>query len=61
MKLNVNGRLHNVDVEVASFRLGPAAGKAEISTRVQLAGTQEVTVLAELIGRRFRRQQTGCW
>ena len=38
---------------VASFHLGPQSGRAEISTRVRLAGTQTVTVLAELSGRRF--------
>jgi sulfur-oxidizing protein SoxY len=36
---------------VASFRLGPYSGKAEITTRVRLAGTQ--TVIAELSGKRF--------
>ena len=40
---------------VATFRLGPYSGRAEIDTRVRLAGTQKVTVLAELSGRRFRR------
>jgi sulfur-oxidizing protein SoxY len=43
---------------VATFHLGPAAGKAEISTRVRLAGTQDVTVLAEFAGRRFRMSKT---
>jgi len=38
---------------VASFRLGPHSGKAEITTRVRLAGTQTVTVIAELSGKRF--------
>ena len=38
---------------VASFHLGPQSGRAEISTRVRLAGTQTVTVLAELSGNRF--------
>jgi sulfur-oxidizing protein SoxY len=38
---------------VASFRLGPHSGKAEVTTRVRLAGTQTVTVIAELSGKRF--------
>jgi sulfur-oxidizing protein SoxY len=38
---------------VATFRLGPHSGRAEISTRIRLAGTQRVTVLAELSGGRF--------
>jgi sulfur-oxidizing protein SoxY len=38
---------------VATFHLGPHSGRAEITTRVRLAGTQRVTVLAELTGRRF--------
>ena len=39
---------------VASFHLGPAAGRAEVATRMRLAGTQTVTVLAALSGDRFR-------
>lgn len=39
--------------QVAVFHLGPFAGKAEIDTRVRLAGTQRVTVLASLNGKRF--------
>lgn len=39
---------------VATFYLGPGAGRAEISARVRLAGTQTVTVLAELSGNRFK-------
>ena len=38
---------------IASFHLGPWSGRAEISARVRLAGTQRVTVLAELTGNRF--------
>ncbi len=38
---------------VASFHLGPQSGRAEISTRVRLAGTQTVNVLVELSGKRF--------
>ena len=39
---------------VATFHLGALAGRAEVSTRVRLAGTQDVTVLAALSGDRFR-------
>ena len=42
---------------VASFHLHPASGRAEVSTRVRLAGTQKVTVLAELSGKRFLMTQ----
>jgi sulfur-oxidizing protein SoxY len=42
---------------VATFHLGPDAGRAEVSTRVRLAGTQKLTVLAELSGGRFRVNQ----
>ena len=39
---------------VASFFLGPQCGRAEVSARIRLAGTQTVTVLAELSGNRYR-------
>lgn len=39
---------------VATFHLGPRSGRADISTRIRLAGTQNVTVLAVLSGDRFR-------
>ena len=39
---------------VGTFHLGPSSGRAEIATRVRLAGTQKVRVLAELSGKRFR-------
>lgn len=39
---------------VATFHLGPQSGRAEISTRIRLAGTQRVTVLAALSGERYR-------
>ena len=39
---------------VASFHLGPQSGKAEVATRVRLAGTQKVTVLAALSDGGFR-------
>ena len=38
---------------VATFYLGPQSGRAEVSARIRLAGTQQVTVLAELSGNRF--------
>lgn len=41
---------------VATFHLGPDSGRAEINARIRLAGTQKVTVLAELSGGRFRVQ-----
>ncbi len=43
---------------VAAFHLGRQAGRAEISTRIRLAGTQNVTVLASLSGDRFRIAET---
>jgi sulfur-oxidizing protein SoxY len=42
---------------VASFRFGPGAGKAQVSTRVRLAGTQKVTLLAILTERRVLMKQ----
>ena len=42
---------------VATFHLGPQSGRADISTRVRLAGTQRVTVLAQLSGNRFKMAQ----
>lgn len=39
---------------VASFELGPPSGRADIATRVRLAGTQTVRVVAALSGDRFR-------
>lgn len=34
--------------EIAIFNLSPASGRAEVSTRVRLAGTQSLRVVAEL-------------
>ena len=42
---------------VASFHLQPQSGRAEVSTRVRLAGTQKVTVLAGMSDGRFRMTQ----
>ena len=38
----------NPQPEVVSFRLGPRAGRARVSTRIRLADTQTVTAIAEL-------------
>ena len=42
---------------VAVFHFGPQSGRAEVSTRVRLAGTQKLTVVAALSGNRFRRRE----
>jgi sulfur-oxidizing protein SoxY len=39
---------------VATFHFSPASGRAEVATRVRLAGSQTVTVLAELSDNSFR-------
>jgi sulfur-oxidizing protein SoxY len=39
---------------VASFHLGPESGRAEVNTRIRLAGSQRLTVVAELSGERYR-------
>jgi sulfur-oxidizing protein SoxY len=38
---------------MASFYLGPHSGRAELETRVRLAGSQNVTVIAEMSDGRF--------
>ena len=38
----------NPQPEVVSFRLGPRAGRAHVSTRIRLATTQTVTAIGEL-------------
>ena len=38
----------NPQPNVASFRLGPRAGRAAVSTRVRLADTQTVSAIAEM-------------
>jgi sulfur-oxidizing protein SoxY len=38
----------NPQANVISVALGPRAGKAEISTRIRLAGTQKLTAIAEM-------------
>ncbi len=44
----------NPVTHMAVFQLGPWNGRAEISTRVRLAGTQEVVALARLSNGEFR-------
>jgi sulfur-oxidizing protein SoxY len=44
----------NPRAQVAVFRLGPGSGRAEVTTRIRLASTQTVTVLAAHSGRRYR-------
>src|SRR5438270_5621030 len=38
----------NPQANVISTQLGPRAGKAAVSTRIRLAGTQKLTAIAEL-------------
>jgi sulfur-oxidizing protein SoxY len=38
----------NPVTHMASFHLGPRAGKAEVSSRVRLAGSQRVTAVAQM-------------
>src|SRR5215470_3889314 len=38
----------NPQPEVATFRLGPRAGRARVATRIRLANTQTVTAIGEL-------------
>jgi sulfur-oxidizing protein SoxY len=38
----------NPQTDVASFRMGPRAGRASVATRIRLADTQTVTAIAEL-------------
>lgn len=38
----------NPVAEVALFKLGPRAGKAEVSTRIRMAGTQRIRAVAEM-------------
>ena len=43
---------------VATFHLGPDAGRAEIATRIRLAGTQKVVAIARLSNNRFLVNET---
>ena len=47
----------NPVTQMAVFHLGPWNGRAEVSTRVRLAGTQQVVALARLSNGEFRYQQ----
>jgi len=38
----------NPQANVVSMQLGPRAGKARVSTRIRLAGTQKLTAIAEM-------------
>lgn len=44
----------NPVLQVAAFSLGPWSGRAEISTRVRLAGSQQLLALARLSDGEFR-------
>ena len=48
----------NPVTRMAVFHLGPGSGRAEIATRVRLAGTQTVVALARLSTGEFRYSQT---
>ena len=47
----------NPVTQMAVFQLGPWNGRAEVSTRVRLAGTQDVLALARLSNGEFRYKQ----
>ena len=47
----------NPVTQMAVFRLGPWNGRAEVSTRLRLAGTQQVVALARLSNGEFRYGQ----
>ena len=47
----------NPVTQMALFQLGPWNGRAEVSTRVRLAGTQDVVALARLSNGEFRYSQ----
>ncbi len=47
----------NPVTRMAVFHLGPWNGRAEVSTRVRLAGTQDVVALARLSNGEFRYDQ----
>lgn len=44
----------NPVMQIAAFSLGPWSGRAEISTRVRLAGSQQLVALARLSDGQFR-------
>jgi sulfur-oxidizing protein SoxY len=47
----------NPVTQMAVFRMGPWNGRAEVSTRLRLAGTQQVVALARLSNGEFRYGQ----
>jgi sulfur-oxidizing protein SoxY len=47
----------NPVTQMAMFQLGPWNGRAGVSTRIRLAGTQEVVALARLSNGEFRYNQ----
>jgi sulfur-oxidizing protein SoxY len=47
----------NPVTQMAVFHLGPWNGRAEVSTRLRLAGTQQVVALARLSNGEFRYGQ----
>jgi sulfur-oxidizing protein SoxY len=47
----------NPITQMAVFHLGPWNGRAEVSTRVRLAGTQQLVALARLSNGEFRYKQ----
>jgi sulfur-oxidizing protein SoxY len=47
----------NPVTQMAAFHLGPWNGRAEVSTRLRLAGTQQVVALARLSNGEFRYGQ----
>ena len=47
----------NPVTRIAGFRLGPWSGRAEIATRIRLAGTQTVAALARMSNGEFRLAQ----
>jgi sulfur-oxidizing protein SoxY len=48
----------NPVTQMALFHMGPWSGRAEIGTRLRLAGSQKVVALARLSDGSFRWQQT---
>ncbi|NEX63096.1 SoxY-related AACIE arm protein [Noviherbaspirillum sp. 17J57-3] len=46
----------NPQSDVARFRLGPRAGKAEVSTRIRLATSQKLTAIARFSDGSFQAQ-----
>lgn len=47
----------NPVTRIATFHLGPWSGRAEVATRIRLAGTQQMVALARLSSGEFRMAQ----